>query len=84
MIVSDNTIQTEVLGSFFKNLLKTFAKACKKLATNALKNPGRFLDVGVNFAIAPSSRNPKASLSTLHEVIIFYHTGKGLYLGKFV
>ena len=26
----------------------------------------------------------KKVLSTLPEVILFYHTGKGIYLGKFV
>ena len=84
MIVSDNTIKAEGLGSFFKNLGKISAKAGKKLATNALKNPARFLEIGANVATAAASRNPKAALSTLLEVINFYHTGKGLYLGKFV
>ena len=37
MIVSDNTIKAEGLGSFFKNLGKISAKAGKKLATNVLK-----------------------------------------------
>ena len=40
MIVSDNTIKAEGLGSFFKNLGKISSKAGKKLATNVLKNPG--------------------------------------------
>ena len=40
MIVSDNTIQAEGLGDFFKNLGKLSAEAGKKLATNVLKNPG--------------------------------------------
>ena len=84
MIVSDNTIKAEGLGSFFKNLGKISAKAGKKLATNALKNPARFLEIGANVATAAASRNPKAALSTLPEVINFYHAGKGLYLGKFV
>ena len=34
MIVSDNSIQAEELGSFFKSLGKISAKASKKLATN--------------------------------------------------
>ena len=84
MIVSDNTIQAEGLGDFFKKLGKIFAKAGKKLATNALKNPARFLEIGASVATAAASRNPKAALSALPEVINFYHTGKGLYLGKFV
>ena len=83
MTVSDNTIKAEGLGSFFKNLGKTSAKAGKKIATNALKNPARFLVIGANVATAAASRNPKAALSTLPEVINFYHTGKGLYLPRF-
>ena len=84
MTVSDNTIKAEGLGSFFKNLGKISAKTGKNLATNALKNPARFLEIGDNVATAAVSRNPKAVLSTLSEVFKFYHTGKGLYLGKFV
>ena len=84
MIVSDNTIQAEGLGDFFKKLGKVSSKAAKKLATNALKNPSRFLEIGANVATAAVSKNPNADLSALPEVINFYHTGKGLYLGKFV
>ena len=84
MIVSDNTIKAEGLGDFFKNLGKVLSKAAKKLASNALKNPARFLEIGANVATAAVNKNPKAALSTLPEVINFYHTGKGLYLGKFV
>ena len=84
MIVSDNTIKAEGLGSFFKNLGKISSKAGKKLATNVLKNPGRALEIGANIATAAATKSPKAALSTLPEVIKFYHTGRGLYLGKFV
>ena len=84
MTVSDNTIKAERLGSFFKNLGKISAKAGKKLATNVLKNPGRALESTSNIATAAATKSPKAALSTLPEVINFYHTGKGLYLGKFV
>ena len=84
MTVSDNTIKAEGLGSFFKNLGKISSKAGKKLATNVLKNPGRALEIGANIATAAATKSPKADLSTLPEVINFYHTGKGLYLGKFV
>ena len=84
MIVSDNVIQAEGLGSFFKNLGKISAKAGKKLAKNVLSNPGRALDLTAKIATAAASKSPKAELSTLPEVINFYHTGKGLYLGKFV
>ena len=84
MIVSDNTIQAEGLGSFFKNLGRISAKAGKKLATNVLKNPGKALEITSIIATAAATKNPKAALSSLPEVINFYHTGKGLYLGKFV
>ena len=84
MIVSDNTIQAEGLGDFFKNLGKISAKAGKKLAKNVISNPGRALDLTAKIATATATKSPKGVLSTLPEVIIFYHTGKGLYLGKFV
>ena len=84
MIVSDNVIQAEGLGDFFKNLGKISAKAGKKLAKNVLSNPGRALDLTAKIATAAATKSPKAALSTLPEVINFYHTGKGIYLGKFV
>ena len=37
MIVSDNVIQAEGLGDFFKNLGKISAKAGKKLAKKRIK-----------------------------------------------
>ena len=84
MIVSDNVIQAEGLGDFFKNLGKVSSKAAIKLAKNALKNPSRFLEIGANIATAAATKSPKAALTTLPEVIKFYHKGKGLYLGKFI
>ena len=83
MIVSNNTIKAEGLSSFFKNLGKISAKAGKKLAKNVLSNPGRALDLTAKLATAATTNSSKAALSTLPEVIDFYHTGKGLYLGKF-
>ena len=84
MIVSDNVIQAEGLGDFFKNLGKISAKAGKKLAKNVLSNPGRALDLTAKIASAAATKIPKAALSTLPEVIKFYHEGRGLYLGKFI
>ena len=84
MIVSDNTIQAEGLGDFFKNLGKFSAKAGKRLATNVLRNPGRALEIEASVATAAASRNPKNVLSTLPELINFYHKGRGVYLGKFI
>ena len=83
-IVSDKTIQAEGLGSFFKTSGTIAAKACKKIATNAPKNSGRFLEIGANVATAAASRNPQPALSSLPEVIFFYHTGKDFYFGNFV
>ena len=82
--VSDNTIKADGLSSFFKNLGKISAKAGEKLAKNVISNPGRALDLTAKIATAAATKSPKAALSTLPEVINFYHTGRGVYLGKFV
>ena len=82
MTVSDNTTKAEGLGDFFKKLGRVSSKAAKKLASNALKKPARFLEIGANVAAATASRNPKAALSALLEVNNFYHTGKGSYLPR--
>ena len=84
MTVSDNTIEAEGLSDFFNNLGKSSVKIGKKLTKNVLKNPSRALDITANIATAAASRSPKNVLSTLPEVINFYHTGKGLYLGKLI
>ena len=84
MIVSDNVIQAEGLGNFFKNLGKKGLNVSKKMAKNVLSNPGRALDLTAKIATAAASRNSKQALSTLPELITFYITGRGLYLGKFV
>ena len=84
MIVSDNVIQVEVLGDFFKNLGKKGLNVSKKMAKNVLNNPGRALDLTAKISTAAASRNSKQALSTLPELITFYNTRKGLYLGKFV
>ena len=84
MIVSDNTIQAEGLGDFFKNLGKKGLNVSKKMAKNVLNNPTRALDITAKIATAAASRNPKSVMKSLLELITFYNTGKGLYLGKFV
>ena len=83
MIVSDNVIQAEGLGEFFKNLGKKGLNLSKKMPKNVLSNPGRALHLTAEIAKTAASRNFKQVLSTL-ELITFYNTGKGLYLGKFV
>ena len=52
MIVSDNVIQAEGLGDFFKNLGKKGLNVSKKMAKNVLKNPGRALEIGANVGTA--------------------------------
>ena len=84
MIVSDDTKKAEGLGDFSKNLGKKGINVSKKMAENVLSNPGRTLDLTAKIATAAISRNSKQALSTLPELITFYNTGKGLYLGKFV
>ena len=84
MTVSDDTIKAEGLSDFFKNLGKKGLNVSKKMAKNVLTNPGRALDLRVKIATAAVSKNSKQALSTLQELITFYSTGKGLYVGKFV
>ena len=84
MTVSDDTKKAEGLGDFSKNLGKKGLNVSKKMAKNVLSNPRRALDLTAKIATAAASRNSKQALSTLQEVITFYNTGKGLYLGKFV
>ena len=83
MIVSDNTIQAEGLVNFFKILGKSSVKA-GNLAKNVLSNPGRAIHSTAKIATSAASRNSKQSISTLPELVTFYNTGKGLYLGIFV
>ena len=54
------------------------------MAKNVLNNPGRALDLTAKLATAAVSKKSKQSLSKFPELITFYDTGKGLYLGKFV
>ena len=84
MTVSDNTIQAEGLGDFFKNLGKKGLDVSKKMAKNVLGNPSRALDVTANIATAAASGNLKNVQKSLPELITFYNTGKGLYLEEFV
>ena len=84
MAVSVNTIKSEGLGDFFKNLGKKGFNVSKKMAKNVLSNPGRALDLTAKIATAAASRISKQVLSTLPELITFYNTGKGLYLVRFV
>ena len=81
MTVSDHTEIAEVSGDFFRNLGKKAKNVSKRMAKNVLFNPRRALDIAANVANAFVYENAKAPLSTSHEKITFYHTGKGLTLG---
>ena len=74
MTASDNTKVAENLGDLFKNLGKMGINVSKKMAKNHLKKPGRALEIGANIGTAFASQKPKAALSSLPEVINFYHT----------
>ena len=78
LIVSDQTINGEGLGDFFKHL----GKAAKNVGKKILNNPGRTLEIAANIGTAAASKNPKLIAATAPEVIKFVHQGKGLYLGK--
>ena len=84
MIVSNDVIRPECLIGLIKNIGKRGLNVSKKMAKNVLKNPLRALEIGANIATAAASRNPKKVLSTLPQVIIFYHKGRGFYFEKFI
>ena len=74
-IVSDQTINGEGLGDFFKHL----GSAAKNVGKKILNNPGRALEIAANIGTAAESKNPKLIAATAPDVIEFVHQGKGLY-----
>ena len=52
------------------------------MAKSVLSNPRGASTLTAKRATAAASRNSKQVLSTLPELIKFYNTGRGLYLGK--
>ena len=52
MTVSDNTVQAERLGGFFRILGKKGLNVSKKMAKNLLSNPGRASDLTAKIAKA--------------------------------
>ena len=77
LIVSDQTIQAEGLGDFFRSV----GKAAKNVEKKILNNPGRALEIATNIGTA-ASKNPKLIAATAPDITKFVHQGKGLYLGK--
>ena len=82
LIVSDQTIQAEGLGDFFRSVGKETAKAAKNVGKKKLNNPGRALEIAANIGTAAASNNPKLIAATAPDNLKFVHQGKGLYLGK--
>ena len=78
LIVSDQTIQAEGLGNFFKHL----GSAAKNVGKKILNSPGRALEIAANIGTAAASKNPRMIAATAPDIIKFVHQGKGLYLGK--
>ena len=78
LIVSDQTIQAEGLGDFFRGI----GKAAKSVGKKILNNPGRALELAANIGTAAASKNPRMIAATAPDIIKFVHQGKGLYLGK--
>ena len=54
------------------------------MAKNVLENPSRALDITAKITTAAASRNPRNLMKSLPEILTFYNTGRGVYLGKFV
>ena len=54
------------------------------MTKNVLRSPRRALDLTALIATAAVSKYSKQCLLTLPELITFYNTGNGLYLGIFV
>ena len=84
MTVSDNTIKAEGLGDLFKNLGKKRLNVSKEMTKNVLSHLGRALELTAKIATAAASLISKQALSTVPELITFYNTERGLYLGKLV
>ena len=78
LIVSDQTIQAEGLGEFFRGI----GKAAKSVGKKILNNPGRALELAANIGTAAASKNPQLIAATAPDILKFVHQGKGLYLGK--
>ena len=76
--VTDQTIQAEGLGDFFRGI----RKAAKNVGKKILNNPGRALELAANIGNAAASKNPRMIAATAPDIINFVHQGKGLYLGK--
>ena len=66
-----NTKQAEELDSFFSNEGRSSAKIGKNLRKNITRDYGGTLDFRASFGKYAVSKNVKAALSTIPEVITF-------------
>ena len=74
LTVSEQTIDGEGLGDFFKHL----GSAAKNVGKKLLNNLGRALEIAANIETAAASKNPRMIAATAPDVIKFVHQGKGL------
>ena len=80
IIVSDQTIQAEGLGDFFRGI----GKAAKNVGKKILNNPGRALELAANIGRAAASKNPKLIAATSPDIIKFVHQEKVCTWVKFI
>ena len=76
MTVSDATIEAEGLKYFFKSVGRATVNFGKKVANN----PVRALEIASKIGSAAASRNPRAALSAIPDLIKFATTGEGIKL----
>ena len=74
LIVSDQTIQAEGLGNFFKHL----GSAAKNVGKKILNNPRRALEIAANIGTAAASKNPRMIAATAPDIIKFVHQGRSV------
>ena len=78
LFVSDQTINGQGLGNFFKHL----GSAAKNVGKKILNNPGRALELAANIGTAAASKSQKFIAATAPDIVKFFHQGKSLCLGK--
>ena len=76
MFVNDSTTEGEdevILSNFFYQLQLKLVKSC---FLNVMKNRERALQIGAKIGSAAVSKNPKAALYTIPDLIVFCDTGE--------
>ena len=80
--VNDKSVALEGVGDFFKTLAKVLQKHWKCCVQIWCEIAGRPAEIGAKIGSAFVSRNYEGASSTIPEVTTFYHSVKGLCLGK--